>query len=260
MNFQFHHLNHKTAHDQAVYYAAQTLSLEPGFKNLEDVVQFLSRYYTESRLSSTEVECIQQRVIDTLYLCNTALPVDPVFHVFIATTDNEFVRDSMNGVYGFAASAHAILLFITPHIWTKTALIHTIAHEYNHTVFWGYHRWDRIIDGLVAEGLADTFAQEITNLPPSPWSVKHNKNTCATWYNTIKNQSLLLPPTSTLPTGTYRDIFTNPKSSYPHWIGYSIGYQLVQTYRNSNRATSWATIMKQPPEYITQDFDQSQNM
>lgn len=88
----------------------------------------------------------------------------------------------------------------------------------------------------------------------APWSVAHTKEDCVKWLTIIKEKDYISRNTSLLPANTYGDIFTNPNSEYPHWIGYSIGYQVVESFRINHPNMAWSDIMKLTSEEIAKSL------
>ncbi len=147
---------------------------------------------------------------------------------------NDFVRDEMYGISGhYWGDTMFLNIDVSDEDWA-TWLKYTVAHEYHHIVVddnsaaLTRNGWT-LLDTVVAEGAADSFAQNIYPDLLAPWSDALSvEQEIEMWdYMTSSNRLVL--------TG-YRQIssliFGN--DNFPQWTGYTIGYHIVQAYLENN--------------------------
>jgi len=109
------------------------------------------------------------------------------------------------------------------------------AHEVNHSV--------RILDGtgfgttllqqMITEGIATAFDQAAFPGPPDPWTQAITPaQECALWEKAKPQLGAA---------GLYnRWMFGG--SGLPHWTGFTIGYHIINDYRNHHPNVSWAAL------------------
>jgi uncharacterized protein YjaZ len=228
-----------------------------GFNDKDDFIKYMSWYMNPATIKNMpEADMsskIQEIIVKAMKICLDTIP-NKINTIFVYPTENTFVVDKMGGVNGFTPSKDILILFVSLKSDFEKALTEIVAHEYNHSIFWRNNKWNTLLQGFVAEGLAELFREELVHGDLAPWSTAHNYEECAKWYNKLKSKNYIDQDTKNLPLNTYTDVFTNPKSDYPHWIGYSIAYQLVKTFRVSHPTLEWGEIMKLKPEEVAKPF------
>ncbi len=165
-------------------------------------------------------------------------------HIYIFPTFSDFVLNKMNGISGYTPWKDTIFLFVHPkarHI--NPYLNMTIAHEYIHSVSREYHEWSTLLDALVFEGLAELFITEHFNGHISPWAKALTVEDCRKYLVQIKKKL------KSKNDEDYRDVFFNNKT-YPLWAGYSIGYQIVKSYRQKYKNIKWDELLKKEVKEI----------
>lgn len=138
---------------------------------------YLSRVYESAwaeaidKISAAEVEVAVREVVAA---ASRQLRADPVIVCILALPPNDrFVIDKMGGVTG-SASGSFIHLQIYPTEGWLAKVRHTVAHEYHHVVwFQRFPDWTdtfTLLDNLVLEGRADSFAEMIYPGAAAPWT------------------------------------------------------------------------------------------
>lgn len=228
-----------------------------GFKDADDFIKYLGWSIDKNAVTTfPEMDVtplVVQTIRDSLDICLKTIP-NEINQIFVYPTQNAFVKESMNGVSGFTPTNNILILFVVLDNDFATALEETVVHEFNHSIFWRHTKWNRLIDGFVGEGLAEHFREDLVGGKSAPWSLKNNLEECKKWFHILDEKGYIYEETSKLPVGIYGDVFTNPKSEYPHWIGYSIGYQMVKAFCEKNPDMSWSEIMKLRVEDISSEF------
>ncbi len=166
--------------------------------------------------------------------------------VFIFPWLGEKYDTTFGGVNGFAPYASTIHLFISLTKFSSQSLKETLTHEFNHAVFFYYHKSSlelNLLETFVFEGLAENFREEVMGGKPSPWSTALNKKQCILTLLSLK-QSLHSRKYS-----LYRNVFFGGKK-YKRWTGYSIGYNIIKSFREAYPEKSWKEVMKMKPETI----------
>jgi len=188
---------------------------------------------------------IQEKVEHNLEKAMQVLDNSNVVHVYLIPTLNQFLKEYMDGIQGWCPSKNAIHLYIHPDCNKNIALIETLVHEYNHTVFRSYHLWNKVEEGLVAEGLAEHFRLELVGGKRAKWTEVLNEKESMFWLEKIK------PVLKSESFEDYNNVFTNfDEEPYPLWTGYTVGYYLIEKYRKINKSV-WNEIMKVEIEIIT---------
>ncbi len=137
-------------------------------------------------------------------------------------------------------------LFISPEKFSSTSLIETIAHELNHAVFLHYRdssSWLTLLEALIFEGFAENFREEVVGGDIAPWSKALSDNESQKEF--FKLEKYL----GSTENKVYQDVFFGNKE-YKKWTGYTIGYQIVKSFRKKNPNKSWLEILKTKPEKI----------
>ena len=154
-------------------------------------------------------------------------------------------RALFQGVNAFAVY-YTLHLFIDLNSYTGDSLQQTIAHEWNHLVFYRYHIEQDypLYTRMIMEGLAEIFREETMCGNISPWTSALTKTEAETQLQSF-NTKLLARKGMKI----YREVFWGSKK-YKRWVGYSIGYWLAKKFRKLNPKLSWEEIIKTKPEDI----------
>ncbi len=186
---------------------------------------------------------ILQIIEDTLLKCHNKLPAKPT-RTFLLPSFNSFVKNEMNGVGGFSPWKNTILIDINPSVknW-ETTLKNTIAHEYNHSVVYNFHKWESLLDSLIFEGFAEYFREQVVGGERAPWAKAVSRKECKKHFFKLKEKF------NSKNHQLYREIFFGSEK-YPLWLGYSLGYQIVKSFLSKNKDESWIDIVKIKPKDV----------
>lgn len=174
------------------------------------------------------------------------LSTDPLTICVLALPPNDrFVIDRMGGVVGSASSSTLHLQVYPTEGWVAKVK-YTVAHEYHHAA-WFQRLPNRsgtftLLDYLVFEGRADSFAKMLYPGAAAPW-------TDALTAGQEKEQWSALQPL--LASQDYdlhgRVMFGGSffGGGYPVWTGYTIGFNIVQAFLENNPGVpveTWTTL------------------
>lgn len=204
-------------------------------------------YDRYKKLSREEREEIIATISSTLIKCNRILehPEPPIYVFVFPWFPDSAQSKELRGIDAVAPHANVIHVYIDLSKYTATSLKETVAHEYNHLVFYHYQPAKNytLLQHLIIEGLAENFREEVVGGKPAPWSVALSETSACKWLQKIEFdlnsrderlvQELLLGG-----------------GSYQRWMGYSIGYHLVRNFRNRNPGLSWSDLERQKAETI----------
>jgi uncharacterized protein YjaZ len=147
------------------------------------------------------------------------------------------------GIGGRTYNPHLVIIAIDPNcpefeVKIKQNLSSSIAHELHHTQRWysvGYG--SNLFEAIITEGLASHFAQEITLQPPSPW--------CTALTKTQNNYYLKLAKTEFYNSeyNHSRWFYGSKNSQFPKWVGYTLGYNIVNNYLKSHPNQKSSTLV-----------------
>jgi Predicted Zn-dependent protease (DUF2268) len=253
------------ARDENVQTIAQVVATIPiqtnrlaGFEEPDKLKEFLTGYCGdgfEDKLCSLERElAIIAEISTVIKKCNLVLPFTDTFQIFVFPTLSEFIQDKMAGVSGFTSFKNTFFLFIHPES-NLELLADTVSHEYNHAIILNHLKWLTIGEGIVAEGLAENFREQVVGGKLTPWAASLDEMEAKNWYRQIVH--FLTVENSQL----YQNIFTSSKSEYPLWAGYAIGYWLIKNYLQKNTTLNWSEVMQQSVSEIIAkaDFESNKN-
>ncbi len=195
---------------------------------------------------------------DTLIRCSEALPrPDLSARIVILMGDGESrgLAQAMQYVNGVSLGAHTTLLFLWPaHQWRET-LAYTTAHEYVHLVrnrlfprgltggrmiYIKNDEPDTLLDAMLSEGLADTFAGGIIPQHHPHWTTALTPDIeRAVWPQVERRLD------DTDPQEIRRYLFGDG-DRVPIWTGHAIGYAIVQSYMRSHPDARIASVISMP--------------
>jgi len=116
------------------------------------------------------------------------LPCEPS-RIYVFPNFNSFVRKRMKGIGAFSPCKNAIVIEINPTVirWEES-LLHTIPHEYNHSVYYHYHKTLRLCEGLVMEGYAEHFREKVLGGKRAPWTLAVTEQACKLHFKKLKKK------------------------------------------------------------------------
>ncbi len=174
--------------------------------------------------------------------------------VFIFPGDGEsrVLVGQMNGVLGFSLGAQAMMLFLWPVEGWKDWLAYTVVHEYAHLVrnllfprgvsggrlvYMKSQRPETLLDAMVAEGIADTFALGVCpNMHPR-WTRALDADELRRMWPRIRRRL------GAADTTEIRRMLFGDGDRVPLWTGYTFGYRIVSSYLESNPETHPAQLV-----------------
>ncbi len=197
------------------------------------------------KLRISDHKKIERIVRITTKKCFKQLPLSSLF-VFIFPWLGAKYDTAFGGVNGFAPYVSTVHLFIVLAKFSSQSLKETLAHEFNHAVFF-YHRRSALeltlLETFIFEGLAENFREEVIGGKPSSWSLALSQKQCKLTLLTLK-RSL-----HSREYGLYQKVFFGSKK-YKRWTGYSIGYRIIKSFRKTYPGRSWQEIMIMKPKTI----------
>ena len=162
--------------------------------------------------------------------------------IIVADPQSTFVRDYMNGVSGSTVRAGKIWLEIYPNGDWRDWIPYTLAHEYHHSVWMDRQgrqsKLSDMVDYLVSEGRADSFARLVYPNVAAPWTEALTPEQEMTQWRAMQQSLDARAP------ATHRK-FMFGGSDVPRWTGYTIGFHIVQSYLQKNPQVpvdEWTTM------------------
>lgn len=177
--------------------------------------------------------------------CFKQLSPSPLFVFVFPWLDAKYDK-AFGGVNGFASYANTIHIFISSTKFSYQSLKETVAHEFNHAVFFYYRQSSlelTLLETFIFEGLAENFREETVGGKSSPWSQALSKKQCDLALLSLKH--LVHSRKHSL----YQNVFFGGRK-YKKWTGFSIGYRIVKSFRKTYPDKSWEEIMKMEPKTI----------
>ena len=213
-----------------------------GFSKREYLKSMLKHYNVKGTGSSwvnpEDVICLVKK---SLRKCIKEVPLKEI-SVFIFPTNDNFIKEKMEGVSGACFWKNTVLVFIyrDPNL---ANLSKTVVHEYSHAYSLNFIKREKLQDHIVFEGMAENFVMSIIGGDESLWVNSLNKKESMQLFQKLRGQM------SSKEIEIYTEVFFG-KGEYPLWAGYSIGYHLVSDYLRKLPKTNWAELLKTPVEEI----------
>lgn len=206
---------------------------------------------TYEPLTLAQEEKIKKILLWTAGRASQTLP-SPVDHVsvFVFPLLGPFDDDdrAMGFSTGFCPYKNSILIFLAPQLFVHRSLKGSLAHEYNHAIFFNYHDTEQtLLETIIFEGLAEKFEEEVVGL--APYAIALTKKEAMRVFNSMSSQALRSKNHD-----LYKDVFFGGKK-YQKWTGYSIGYWIVKSFKKKRQNLSWQEIMKIEPLEIVEESD-----
>jgi hypothetical protein len=196
---------------------------------------------TQARqLASSAGASLSQLVASSLSHISTLLPGQPT--TIVVDTGNRSSLIPQAGVNGFTSPATGEIslqlgrtaqssLPRTLDLWFPRDL----AHEVNHSVriLGGTGFGTTLLQQTITEGIATAFDQAAFPGPPDPWDQAITPaQECMLWEKAKPQLGA---------TGLY-DLWMFGGPGVPHWTAFTIGYHIVNDYRNHHPDVSWAQL------------------
>ncbi len=145
------------------------------------------------------------------------------------------------GVGGFAPSPGRRIELSVDRSLAEELIIERLpsitAHELHHV---GRHRGPgyggTLLEAMVSEGLADHYAQELFGRPTPPWAMAIPASQIDLWIEKARPE---------LDSRNYDHgrWFFGRSALVPRWAGYTIGFELVQRYKDANPGATAASLV-----------------
>ncbi|MFS0824720.1 DUF2268 domain-containing protein [Bacillus sp. 1P02SD] len=169
---------------------------------------------------------------------NTLPGENKTVYLFPPNPDDMYGINLMGGTAGIAVSKDVILIQIEPSSFKEDFLEYAVAHEYHHTIYKesGNVNWNNtLLDSIILEGKADTFAKSLypdINIPwIEPLSAQKEKEV---WEDLEEDLWSI-----DLDRSLYHDYHNgNPNKGIPTWTNYKIGYQIMNSFLENNPSVS----------------------
>ncbi len=204
----------------------------------------------------SELGDVSQRLIDSAELALTIIEEYLSFgDLNVSIKCNPQRTIPTYGLSGYANDDHDMTLWVDP---SNPALVHsletplhrTLAHEVHHcmrqrTVGYGAF----LEEALVMEGLADHFSLEVFPGQIEPWDRAFTSSEFKTWYDAAKQDFGDKDYDHT------RWFFGSEALATPPWIGYSLGFQIVERYLGSHTENKPSQLFAIPASDIYAALD-----
>ncbi len=181
-------------------------------------------------LKENNVEMI---VTDALLKSNSHLTgINTTVYIFPSAGDYEQLTDQGGGISGVTLGSGKILILVDPTVdnW-ESMLSYVVAHEYHHSIWTSYKLGEfgiTLLDHLVVEGRADSFANIVYPELEVPWTASIDLNTERIIWKLIDDQL------GKVNGEVINKVMFGDGKDYPRWSGYTIGYHIVQNYLEKN--------------------------
>ncbi|SDZ00921.1 Uncharacterized protein YjaZ [Evansella caseinilytica] len=173
---------------------------------------------------------------------------DPEIYLFPLDIDNHLLMEVMNGKNGITYPGYVLLFFkqdIPPK--EKQALF---LHEYHHVCRLHHQRQDgksaTLLEAMIMEGLAEYEVKRMLGREfVSKWMTLYPDQTLLNyWQKGIDVRKNIKGRHNHLP------FLFGGSRGYPKWLGYSIGYRMVESYLEKIGSCDPIQLLKTAPETI----------
>ncbi len=151
------------------------------------------------------------------------------------------------GIGGFALNGQTFEIAINPAFADLARILRerlagTVAHEAHHVMrFRGPGYGTTLLESMISEGLADHFAVELLGVDLPPWSRAFAEEETETFLG-------LARPLFDSSSFDFDAWFFGTRSDLPRWVGYTLGYRLVEAYQSQNPGRSAAQLVNTPAQ------------
>jgi uncharacterized protein YjaZ len=197
-------------------------------------------------LPEKKKQAIEKDIRTAVKECHQVLPhPDPPIFVFVYPWFPAKSDLLLFGGITALSTYYTMHLFVNVDSYDRGYLKETIAHEWNHLVFYRYHpeREHMLRAHIAMEGFAEVFREEVVGGKPAPWSLALTEVQAQKQFVTLRAKL------NVRGMKMYRDVFFGNKK-YQRWTGYSIGYRFVKDFRKKHPKLSWEEMIKVGSENI----------
>ena len=188
---------------------------------------------------------INELVIEALKESSDLLPGEDKFiYVLPSTPQNKSSLKTVNYVTGEAFNKYTMIILVDPSFLDKN-LKHTIAHEYHHLVAMESEIADTLIELVMLEGKADTFAKKLYPKIDVPW-IKP-----LTGYYEEESWKIFNENLDSADYEVWADFFYGNRSKgILPWTNYKIGYEIMESFLIENPDVSLEEWTQMPAKDI----------
>jgi hypothetical protein len=169
--------------------------------------------------------------------------ISPRFILFLGDGENKTLTQAMQYAIGVSLGSEVTLIFFWPEHQWQTSLFYITAHEYFHLArnvifeqfFTGQtmvnissQKPDSLLDIILSEGLADTFAMSISDSHVPNWLNSFNE------IEEKRAWEKILPHLDSTNPELIRGVLSGSQGNLPDWAGNFIGYLIVNSYLTTN--------------------------
>ena len=201
-------------------------------------------------------------VEDALSECAKHLPrsdIDARVLLLPGDGNSKVFVNQLHGALGFSLGAQVMLVFLWPAEGWQTWLRHTVTHEYAHLVrnllfprglsggrliYLKTQEPETLLDALIAEGLADTFATQVLPDVAPLWTETPFDDPEAVVWRRVHRRLDVSDPTE------IRRILFGDNDRIPQWTGYRFGYRIVGSFLEANTGYDLGALMDMPGKAI----------
>ncbi len=118
------------------------------------------------------------------------------------------------------------------------------AHEFHHVArIRGVGYGSTLLEAMVSEGLADHFASDVYAEPLPPWAIALSDPEIAAWIARAR-------PDFDSSSYSHSAWFFGSTPAIPMWTGYTLGYRLVDDYREAHPGSTGASLVNAPARWF----------
>ena len=206
-------------------------------------------------LEEMDADGAKALVEEALHGCTATLPrPDLNGRILLLPGDGQgrVLTKQMHGVIGISLGSQVMMLFLWPVEGWQQWLAYTICHEYTHLVrnllfprglaagrlvYLKTQEPETLLDAMVAEGIADTFAMELNPAIRPPWVDALTPEAMQQVWPKV-HRRLAVSESSEI-----RRVLFGDNDRIPIWTGYTIGYRMVKRYLELNPKTRPAGLV-----------------
>jgi len=191
------------------------------------------------RLEIAQKAKITSIINQSILKCDMALrhPEPPLYIFIFPWFPDAETSKLFGGVNAVAPHSNVMHLFVDLRKYTLTSISETVAHEYNHLVFYALHpaKNYNLLQHILLEGLAENFREDVLGGKPAPWATALSLNQAKKCLKKIE------PLLGSRSSKIQQNVLFGSKE-YPRWMGYAIGYNLVKDFKKRNPEMTWEQL------------------
>ncbi|MBU0930301.1 MAG: DUF2268 domain-containing protein, partial [Nanoarchaeota archaeon] len=215
-----------------------------GYKSKNALKEFLIwsiyGFKQNERWESVDIEKIKKIIEETIIKCKSV--INQKIKIFVFPTIDNFIIEKMDGVAGFSPWRNTMIINLNPTKKMDSVLKDTVGHELAHALALNYNERITIQDDLIFEGIAEHFKENFVNKKKSKWVKSIPKKIALKILGEIKSKLNMRDKQ------LYKDLFFG-SAKYPLWVGYAIGYYIIDNYLK-NHKIEWNKFIKISPKEI----------